>query len=277
MHVEPTPENYQLVYARARAQVNGESQAYIMDLSSYHEHQLSYSMSPIEEYACSTDGERFVFRLDDILHVFSEYGLERSLQIDDFPLRGLTISNDGNQIVAAISDIRSELHLFDLTSDTEVILVDDLIGVYPMLSPDGEKIAFSEVNIPPQRSYVYVMDLGSAPHYRLIGVGSFPTWVDEQTLAYSPSRLLDMWTLNSVTIPIPRIESSLIYSPAWSPDGNMIAYLENDRTAPVANLYIIGADGRNIQQLTRNGYIALARPCFLTFRPEMLIVQDEVG
>jgi Tol biopolymer transport system component len=132
---------------------------------------------------------------------------------EDFP----AWSPDGTQIVfASYRDGDSDLYVMDADGGNVEQLTDVGTGAWdhnPTWSPDGTRIAFRRTLCISCNSYIYVMDADGGNVHQPMDAGN---WSDT--------------------------------SPTWSPDGTRIAFARFQDG--YAALYVMGADGTNVQQLT---------------------------
>lgn len=132
----------------------------------------------------------------------------------------------------------------------------------PMLSPDGEKIAFGALND------IYVLTLGeSAP--RRITDGPYakhhPSWSPEgDLLAYATDRggTMDLWVHELATgeeRQLTHLPMAAAQFPCWSPDGSHIAFLNQ-----FGALHIVEVSTGNVQEV----YPAIWLPGRPSFSPD---------
>lgn len=150
-------------------------------------------------------------------------------------------------------------------SDDHAITTVHLLAASPALawSPDGLHIAYSTVDGGTQGIYVYELTSGRARRLnRNIGNAFAPSWSRDNQIAFtwSPVANSEIYVLAADQIeddpllaPYPlRLTDSpfLDTAPAWSPDGQRIAF-SSDRTGN-SEIYLMNADGSRLAPVTRH-------------------------
>jgi TolB protein len=133
------------------------------------------------------------------------------------------------------------------------------ISLSPRISPDGHRLAFAEMGRRGWSIRMYSMDLGRLVSFPS-GSGSdlSPAWApDGNTLAFSSSRSCDpeIWTCSANGFNLHRVTAyhGPDVSPVWNPKtGTQIAWISGRTGLP--QLYIMDADGTNVQRMTDGGY-----------------------
>ena len=142
--------------------------------------------------------------------------------------------------------------------------------MHPTWSPDGRHIAYCRTHPAQGESTIWVADMENPGVKRLIGEGMSPSWSpDGRRIAFQRakargSRRYSLWTVElqdeQVLFPTEvaaRSDAALI-SPAWSPDGTRLSFsmLRGsvvDGLSTIADIGMVGADGRGFQRLTTGG------------------------
>jgi len=154
-------------------------------------------------------------------------------------------------------------NLRQLTSDRLALLapgINNYADYAPAWSPDGKQIAFTTARNNAALSYVewdvYVMNAdGSNPH-RFMSRAAEPAWSpDDQWIAYaSTGRYTDIYTSpaggGSGGGAVTQFGNAAVASPDWSPDGKRIVFAKNGSGSDVSEIYVVGADGSGLTQLT---------------------------
>ncbi len=133
----------------------------------------------------------------------------------------------------------------------------------PAPSPDGRKIAF--VRNDGGNRDIWVMNPDGSGERRLTdrpASDRYPSWSPDGTkIAFRsnrwPSTSFDIWKMQAdggepvrVTADVGRWGDSLETTPAWSPNGNALAFV-SDRDGN-REIYVTAADGSNPRRMTRN-------------------------
>lgn len=162
-----------------------------------------------------------------------------------------TMDTDGRHVVQITSSQGQELH--------------------PSFSPDGTRLVYCSTGSRSDNWELWVVNLQTGEK-RMIGYGLFPVWSPEkgtdriafQRASQRGSRWFSLWTLDLVDGEARRVTEvassadAAIVSPAWSPDGQRIAFTSIRRTAgPVPGSFIeqkeigsVSVDGTDRRRLT---------------------------
>jgi TolB protein len=132
----------------------------------------------------------------------------------------------------------------------------------PSVSPTGKQIAFHAL-FPGKGWNIYVVDIDgknvtqlTADHINKAAL--LPAWsLNGEKIAFClrENYKMDIYVMrtdgsNPVNLTKNQSEN---YHPAWSPDSTRIAFSSNMEMDPrIRNIYVMGADGKNLKQLTQN-------------------------
>ena len=226
-----SPDGSLIVFTSGRS---GRSSVHIMDADGKNEVRLTGGNSSEEYHVWSPDGQQ-------ILYVSSPWNGE------DYESRGI--------------------YVMDADGSNKRLLTDHVYqDITPAWSPDSQKIAF----LSDREDYeLYVMDADGGNKRRLaqnIGTSyNGPSWSpDGKRIAYSElysfNKSTDDFNFEIFVVEVDGGNKTRLtyarggdHSPAWSPDGERIAftsYRTDYSWYPDSDIYIMDADGRNQRRLT---------------------------
>ena len=215
-----------IVFASNR---DGDWDIYSMDVNGDNLVQLTDHPASDKYPACSPDGRRIAFT--------SERGVTHDLYVMD---------SDGNNVIR-------------LTHD-------NFFESRPSWSPDGTKIAFSSARRAVRNSEIYAMDANGENEINLTEHKMHdivPSWSpDESKIAFvsrhggglnDPAHIFVMNADGTGRRNLTG-DSDLTKSffPTWSPDGKKIVF-DSRRLFEGAHIYVITAEGENLERLTEEG------------------------
>jgi len=171
-------------------------------------------------------------------------------KIDLFPT--FSWSPDGQSLAYSTqswSDIL--IYSFDEAQSRDITNVVGKFELQPNWSPDGRKIAFSG-NLLSKQFNIYVMNLDGSGIIQLTDCAEgcrAPDWSPSgEYFAYQNGH--DINVMKSDGSGARRIASGLINTlPAWSPDGQQVAFLRAEETGP-HTLYLVNQDSSGVRALT---------------------------
>lgn len=158
--------------------------------------------------------------------------------------------NDGNNDIYIMNEDGTDQ--IKLTSGA---FIDD----YPTWSPDGRYIAFCSGRS--GNNDIYVIDSSGGNLTNITNNDAndeFPSWsADGQKIVFISDRNgdSDLYVINLITSQIKQITDTRNFfklSPDWSPDGQHIVFSKDETYLNLKHLYIMNADGSNLQQITAN-------------------------
>jgi Tol biopolymer transport system component len=203
--------------------------------------------------------------------------------VEVVPLTGMAgtesdpaFSPDGNQVAFSLLDDRrggrSGIYTTFISGEKALQLTSDPNDCCPVWSPDGRSIAFARVG--PQRSVFYALPaLGGttrklysiednykehvrrppqfswSPDGRYLAVSTSMASAPVSAQARQAIALLSLTdsTIRSLTSPPSELTD---WSPAFSPDGNLIAFIRSSGPGLVEDLYVVAATGGEPKRLT---------------------------
>jgi hypothetical protein len=158
-------------------------------------------------------------------------------------------------LVASARTGNAEIFVIDLrTGNARNLSKNQSHNCYPAWAPDGQTIAF--VSTRDGNWNIYTMDADGDNVNRLTEARAFdlsPSWSPDGKLITFYRRIGDRATLMLMDADgaNPRALTDDGWDPAWSPDGKMIAFT-SARSSRGYHVYVMNADGTNLQELTRN-------------------------
>jgi TolB protein len=217
----------------------------------------------------SPDGESIVFSLtkanDRQIYEMDLAGKQRQLTNLPFRAYAPAISPDNRKIVFTVNDDNQQsLWVMNRDGSNPVSLIPAMNGdaFDPVWSPDGSQILFAVTRAGSTQLFVINADGSNlrqltslsdlrgrsdwAPDGKTIATYSGPSWQREIILVGEDGSLLKQITNGGNNL-----------APNYSPDGGWIAftsYRDNYRDNNGCEIYIMRADGSQVQRLTENSY-----------------------
>ena len=242
--------------------------------------QLTDDQGDDSDLAWSPDGSKLAFAsrrggMRDIFVVNADGTRLRRITNDSFVEAEPTWSPDGSEL-AFTSFREAQRDIFVINADgtrLRRITNDELKEKGLAWSPEGSELAFlayRDVRSSGNPAHIYTVDFDGSNHTQVTdepGYHSEPTWSpDGSQIAFisgGDDRGLSVSVLNlygnETTLLYPSIHNeeygalSSVESPAWSPDGNTIAFAAkpwNGGLRPDLELYMINVDGSGLKRLT---------------------------
>jgi TolB protein len=220
LDLAPSPDGRQSVLIRIIA---GREQLFTRNLVDGSERQITFDQADHEDPAWSPDGRKIAFvRISDgkkIVHLMNPDG-NGSEPITP-PTQSVihpSFTPDGKAILYCTDDDlrppaknESQIYSIDLATRQVRTLISGGVNTFPVMSPDGTKIAYRKI-IGDMNSEVFVADADGRNARNLTNHWTFEGW------------------------------------PAWSPDGSQIAFAGNRGNAGY-QIFLMNADGARVRLL----------------------------
>jgi TolB protein len=214
----PAPDGKRAVLIRV---VSGHEQLFTMAMDGSGERQITSDDADHEDPAWSPDGRKIAFvRIAEgkkIVHLVNPDGsgsepvtpASQSAIHPSFTPDGKTILYCTDDDLRPPAKNESQIYAIDLASRRVKTLISGGVNTFPVMSPDGKRIAFRRI-VGDMNSEVFVADADGSNARNLTNHWSFEGW------------------------------------PAWSPDGRTIAYAGN-RNNSGYQVFLMNADGGNVR------------------------------
>ena len=210
----PSPDGKRAVIIKI---IGGREQLFAMNMDGSGETQITRDDADHEDPVWSPDGKKIAFILvkggKKIVHVMNPDGT--GLEPVTPPTQSAihpSFTPDGKAILYCTDDDlrppaknESEIYSIDLASKQVRTLISGGVNTFPVMSPDGTKIAYRKI-IGDMNSEIFVADADGR----------------------NPKNLTNHWTFEGW--------------PAWSPDGKLIAFAGNRGNAGY-QIFLMNADG----------------------------------
>lgn len=216
----PSPDGRRAVMIRI---VGGREQLFTLNMDGSGETQITRDDADHEDPVWSPDGRKIAFVLvkdgKKIVHLINPDG--GGTQAVTPPTQSAihpSFTPDGRAILYCTDDDlrppeknEAEIYSIDLASGQVTTLISGGVNTFPVMSPDGRKIAYRKI-VGDMNSEVFVANADGS----------------------NPKNLTNHWTFEGW--------------PAWSPDGRTIAFAGNRNNAGY-QIFLMNSDGSNVRLL----------------------------
>lgn len=216
----PSPDGRRAVLIKI---ISGREQLFTMNMDGSGEIQITRDDADHEDPAWSPDGRKIAFILvkdgKKIVHLMNPDG--SGLEPVTPPTQSAihpAFSPDGRAILYCTDDDlrppeknEAEIYSIDLATKRVTTLISGGVNTFPVMSPDGRKIAYRKI-VGDMNSEVFVADADGK----------------------NPKNLTNHWTFEGW--------------PAWSPDSRRIAFAGNRGNAGY-QIFVMNADGGDVRLL----------------------------
>ena len=237
---------------------DGNEEIYVMDGDGNN--QVRLTDNPAEDYdpAWSPDGRKIAFVSNrdngvDRIYVMDSHGQNLMLLTKTSSGTGPSWSPDGRKIVFSRNKGGKHICVMDADGGNQTLLTHVGFNILPAWSPDGRRIAFVS-----HGNAIVVMDVDGTNRERLIGEDlpwGFPSWSPNGLrIAYESRRDPFFFQISVVKTNgsggVKRLTRHPPNKtrPAWSPDGDTIAYVQSGPKNKT-RIHLMTARGKHIKQL----------------------------
>lgn len=221
MDLAPAPDGKRAVLIRV---ISGRQQLFLRTLADGAEQQITFDAAEHEDPVWSPDGRHIAFVLvkenSKVVHLIAADGSGASQAITPATQSVLhpSFTPDGKAILYCTDDDmrppaknEAAIYAIDLASRRVTTLISGGVNTFPVMSPDGRRIAYRKI-VGEMNSEVFVADADGRNAKNLTNHWSFEGW------------------------------------PAWSPDGRTIAYAGNRGNAGY-QIFLMDPEGGNVRLL----------------------------